>query len=54
MERPIYYQEKPGRPWELWAHRQANSLKEIEGTARHLLEELHEEGLHRAAVTIFF
>ncbi len=49
-ERPIYYRERPGEKWELWGHRQAKSLKEIEESARNLLTELREEGLHRAAV----
>ena len=48
---PIYYQEKPRAPRELWAYRQGK-LSEIETSARNLLEELHEEGFARARVWV--
>lgn len=48
---PIYFQEKPGRPKELWAYRQGTQA-EIETSARNLLEEMHEEGFARARVWV--
>ncbi len=48
---PIYVQEKPGAPKELWAYRQGTRA-EIETSARNLLEEMHEEEFLRARVWV--
>lgn len=48
---PIYVQDKPGAPKELWAYRQGTRA-EIETCAQDLLKEMHEDGFPRARVWI--